>query len=157
MTVKLTAAGCEIISPHPLVVKNLKEYFHIHSYGGLTPFFEGLRAGRLMGTRCVRADCAEGRIWLPPRCYCPDCLAPMEWVEAPGHGEIYTHTTVEYPGSNFKLSVPCPLISVAIDGVGTKLMSYLREGRPEIGMRIKAWFNTERPTNTILDLAWVPE
>ena len=38
----------------------------------------------------------------------------------------------------------------------TKLMSYLKEGEPKIGLPVKAVFNTEAPTNTILDLAWVP-
>jgi hypothetical protein len=36
-------------------------------------------------------------------------------------------------------------------------MSWLKDGKPKFGMKIKAVFNTERPTNSILDLAWVPE
>ena len=156
MTVELVAPGCDVLNPDPMVIKNVKDYFHMHSYGGLTRFFDGLRQGELLGTRCAKADCAETEIWLPPRAYCPDCLRSMDWVEAPMTGQIYTHTTVEYPGSNFKLSTPCPLISVSLEGVCTKLMSYLKEGEPEIGMQIKAWFRTDNPTNTILDLAWVP-
>lgn len=156
MSVELVAPGCQALSLSPLVVQNPKDYFHIHTYGGLTPFFAGLCAGRLLGTRCPERACGEDRIWLPPRVYCSDCLQRMEWAEAPQVGHIYTHTTVEYPGSHFKLSTPCPLISVSLEGVCTKLMSYLREGKPEIGMRIRAWFRTENPTHTILDLAWVP-
>ena len=49
-----------------------------------------------------------------------------------------------------------PLVSLEMEGVGTKLMSWLKEGTPKIGMKVKAVFNTERPTHTILDLAWVP-
>ena len=49
-----------------------------------------------------------------------------------------------------------PLISVEIEGVCTKLMSYMKEGKPEFGMKVKAVFETKSPTNTILDLAWVP-
>lgn len=156
MSVELVAPGCEVLSLSPLVIKNPKNHFHIHSYGGLTRFYQGLCAGRLLGTRCTNGECRERRIWLPPRAYCPDCLRPMEWVEAPQTGEIFTHTTVEYPGSSFKLSTPCPLISVSLEGVCTKLMSYLKEGRPEIGLKVRAWFRTENPTHTILDLAWVP-
>ena len=156
MSVELVAKGCEAMNPSPLVIKNIKDYFHIHTYGGLTPFFEGLRESKLLGTRCPNRACGESLLWLPPRPYCPDCLERMEWAEAPQIGEIYTHTTVEYPGSNFKLSTPCPLISVSIDGVCTKMMSYLLEGEPKIGMKIKAWFRTENPMNTILDLAWIP-
>jgi uncharacterized OB-fold protein len=156
MSVELVASGCEALRLAPLVVKNVKDYFHIHTYGGLSRFFEGLRASRLLGTRCPNGACEEHRIWLPPRAYCPDCLRPMEWVEAPQTGVIFTHTTVEYPGSNFRLSTPCPLISVSLEGVCTKMMSYLKDGRPAIGMPIRAWFRTENPTHTILDLAWVP-
>ena len=36
------------------------------------------------------------------------------------------------------------------------MMSYLKQGEPTIGLTIKAVFNVEQPTYTILDLAWVP-
>lgn len=156
MTVELLGKPNEVISSDPLVIKNPKDYFHIHSYGQLTPFFAGLRQGKLLGTRCTNAACPENRAWLPPRAHCPDCLEHTTWVELPQQGTLYTHTTIEYPGSNFKLSLPCPLISVEIEGVATKLMSYLREGEPRIGLQLRAWFRTACPTNTILDLAWVP-
>ena len=156
MTARLIKPGAEVMLEDPLVIKNVKDYFHIHSYGGLTPFFKGLQAGKLMATRCANPDCEENRLWLPPRTHCPDCLAAMEWEEAPTTGTIFTHTTIEYPGEFFRLAAPVPLISVEIEGVGTRMMSYLRTGTPEIGMRVKAWFRTDEPTNTILDLAWEP-
>ncbi len=80
----------------------------------------------------------------------------MEWVEAPTQGRIYTWSVVKYPGELFKLPPGTPLISVEIDGVCTKLMSWLKEGEPRIGLPVTAVFNTARPMNTILDLAWVP-
>ena len=156
MTVKLEKPGVETLNDDPMVIKNVKDYYHIHSYGGLTPFFQGLIEGRLMATRCPSEDCPENRMWLPPRVHCPDCLGEMEWVEAPTVGKVYTHSTVLYPGAAFRLSTPCPLISVEIEGVCTKPMSYLKEGEPKIGLPVKAVFNTDNPTNTILDLAWVP-
>jgi len=156
MSIEFTQPGCELLSGQPVVIKNVKNYFHIHTYGGLSPFFVGLREGKLLGTRCGNASCEEQRIFLPPRTHCPDCLSPSVWVEAPTVGEIYTHTEILYPGAGFKLTIPCPLISVSLEGVCTKMMSYLKEGQPRIGMKIKAVFNTEDPTHTILDLAWVP-
>jgi len=156
MTVELIGEPREILSADPLVIKNEKNWHHIHSYGGWGKFFTGLQQKKLLATRCTNPQCAENRMWIPPRCECPDCWHDMEWVEAPTAGKVYTHSTVLYPGAPFKLSIPCPLISVDIEGVCTKLMSYLKEGEPEIGMPIKAVFNTENPTNTILDLAWVP-
>ncbi len=154
--VKLLKTGNNVLSQSPLVVKNPKEYFHIHAIGKLSAFFQGLTEGKLMATRCPNEACSENRMWIPPRVHCPDCLEAMEWVEAPQVGKIYTHTTILYPGSNFRLSTPCPLISVEIEGVCTKPMSYLKEGDPKIGMPVKAVFNTDDPTYTILDLAWVP-
>lgn len=154
--VKLLKKAGKIFNHSPLVIENPKAHSHIHSYGGLSPFYEGLAEGKLMGTRCTSSDCEESRIWLPPRVDCPDCFQCMEWVEAPLEGKIYTHSTVLYPGAGFKLSNPCPLISIELEGVCTKLMSYLKEGDPKIGMSIKAVFNTDEPTYTILDLAWIP-
>ncbi|MDP3963988.1 MAG: hypothetical protein Q8Q39_05865 [bacterium] len=142
-----------IVRPNPRVIT------HYHTYGGISRFFEGLAQGKLMGTYCSTINC-EHRIWLPPRAHCPDCWEPMHWVEIPAAGaKVYTHSTTNYPGEGFELSVPCPLISVEIPGVCTKFMSYLSEfgeGEPYIGMPIKPAFRTENPTYSILDVSWVP-
>ena len=156
MTIELDGTVAEVISSDPLVIKNQKNWYHIHTYGGWGKFFKGLQQGKLLATRCTNAECQEKRLWVPPRCECPDCWHEMEWIEAPTSGKIYTHSTVLYPGAPFRASIPCPLISIDLEGVCTKLMSYLKEGEPEIGMPVRAVFNTKKPTNTILDLAWVP-
>jgi len=156
MTVELNGTAADVLSEHPLVIKNKKTWHHAHSYGGWGRFFEGLRRGELLATRCTNRSCGEKRLWLPPRCECPDCWHAMEWVAAPTVGEIFTHSTVQYPGELFRASPPVPLISVSIEGVCTKLMSYMKEGQPRMGLPVRAVFNTTKPTNTILDLAWVP-
>lgn len=154
--VTLDGSIAELDSADPMVIQNPKGFVHHHTYGGLSRFFQGLAEGKLLGTRNPNPDAPEKRIWLPPRVYCPDTWQKMEWVEVVPVGRIYTHTTVLYPGAPFRASVPCPLISVEIEGVCTKLMSYLSQGKPEIGMPVRAVFNTENPTHTILDLSWVP-
>ena len=156
MAITLNGSSAEVLSNEPLVIKNEKNWYHIHSYGGWSKFFHGLKESKLLATKCTNSDCDEKRLWLPPRCECPDCWHEMEWVEAPTIGRVFTHSTVLYPGAPFRASTPCPLISVEIEGVCTKIMSYLKEGEPEMGMPVKAVFNTDAPTNTILDLAWVP-
>ena len=156
MAIELDGTTAEILNEDPMVIKNQKTWHHTHSYGGWGKFFKELRNKKIMATRCTNPDCAEKGLWLPPRCECPDCWHEMEWIEAPQVGKVYTHTTILYPGALFRAKPPVPLISVEIEGVCTKLMSYMHEGQPEIGMPIKAWFNTKKPTNTILDLAWVP-
>ena len=156
MTIELDGTVAEVLNDDPLVVKNQKNWYHAHAYGGWGKFFRGLRDKKLLATRCTNPECSEKRLWLPPRCECPDCWHDMEWVEAPMVGKVYSHTEILYPGAPFRASIPCPLISVEIEGACTKLMSYMKEGTPEIGMPIKAVFNTGNPTNTILDLTWVP-
>jgi uncharacterized protein len=156
MAIDWPESALEVISPDPLVVRNPKTWSHYHSYGGWGRFFAGLKEEKLLATRCTNRDCGEDRLWLPPRCECPDCWHAMEWSEAPKEGRIYTWSIVKYPGELFKLPPETPLISVEIEGVCTKLMSWLKEGKPEIGLPVRAVFHTERPTNTILDLAWVP-
>jgi uncharacterized OB-fold protein len=156
MTTPWPTATLEVINLEPLVVRNPKTWSHFHSYGGSGAFFEALRQEKLMATRCTNPQCGERRLWLPPRCECPDCWHDMEWAPAPTQGRIYTWSVVKYPGELFKLPAGTPLISVALEGVCTKLMSWLKEGEPRIGMPVKAVFNTEKPTHTILDLAWVP-
>ncbi len=139
-----------------MVVRNPKTWSHFHSYGGWGKFFQALRESKLLATRCTNGACEEKRLWLPPRCECPDCWHEMEWVDAPQVGTVYTWSKVKYPGELFKMPVGTTLISLEIKGVCTKLMSWLKEGTPEIGMSVKAVFNTEKPTNAITDLAWVP-
>ena len=80
MTVKLDGTKAEIISANPLVIKNPKTWSHFHSYGGWGRFFTGLTEGKLLATRCPNPGCDENRLWLPPRCDCPDCWTRMEWV-----------------------------------------------------------------------------
>lgn len=156
MTTTWNVEPLEVLNDDPLVIKNPKTWYHIHSYGGWGKFFKGLAQGKLLGTKCVNSDCAENRIWLPPRCECPDCWHNMEWTEAPTTGKVYTWSEVKYPGELFRLPAGTSLISIELDGVCTKFMSYMKEGKPEIGMSVKAVFNTKKPTNTILDVAWLP-
>ncbi|HMQ15839.1 MAG TPA: OB-fold domain-containing protein [Phycisphaerae bacterium] len=156
MPINWPTTTLETWSTEPLGVKNPKTWAHFHSYGGWGRFFLGLQQRKLLATRCTNPGCGEKRLWLPPRCQCPDCWHDMEWLEAPQVGRVYTWSVIKYPGELFKLPADTPLISVEIEGVCTKLMSWLKDGRPQIGMPVRAVFNTERPTNSIPDLAWAP-
>ncbi|MBI2030470.1 hypothetical protein HYT05_02505 [Candidatus Kaiserbacteria bacterium] len=144
--------------PAGLIVReNPRTITHRHTYGGLSPFFEELAWGKLMGTR-RKAKGAD--IWLPPRVHCPDTWEEMEWVEIDtSEARVYTHSMTNLPGAGFMLTTPCPLITIEIPGVCTKFMSYLSEfgeGEPYIGMPVKPVFRTVDPTFTILDISWVP-
>ena len=139
------------------VLKNPKNIVHMHSYGGLSRFFEALTGGKLLGTFCPNC---QSEIWLPPRIDCPDCWNKMEWREINTEGaRVYSYSITNYPGAGFKGTTPCPLISLEIPRVCTNIMSYLSEfgdGEPYIGMPVRPVFRTEQPTRTILDLSWIP-
>jgi uncharacterized OB-fold protein len=131
---------------------------HVHTYGMLSPFFKGLREGRLMATRCLNGECTENRLWIPPRAHCPDCHTEMVWETLPNPviGRIYTFTEVVYAGTGIELSTPYWQVDVEIPGLATIPKSYLLFGKPYIGMKVKAEFRTKNPTNTVLDYYWVP-
>jgi len=141
-----------------LVVNFPRSLVHRHTYGKLSPFFRGLKKGKLMATKCVNPECPEKRLWLPPRADCPDCNQPMEWQEIPQPiiGTIHTYAKVVYAGTGIELKTPYYQIDVELPGVCTIFKGYLAFGAPEIGMKVKAFFNTTNPTNTILDMHWEP-
>jgi|GEM_PF-158361 uncharacterized OB-fold protein len=150
MKVEMTKPAEVIEWPRTLV--------HHHTYGLLSPFFEGLVKGELRATRCVNPRCDEKRFWLPPRADCPDCHARMEWIKLknPVLGEVFTYTHVEYPGHGIEISYPYYQIDVKLPGAATVMKGYLVRGEARIGMKVKAAFRSKKPTNTILDLYWEP-
>jgi len=138
-----------------------EEGTHFHSYGLLTPYFKGLKEGRLLGTRCVCPECpisrGDGELWLPPRADCPDCHQPMVWeeVEKP-EGYVYAYTYVERGGTGLEIECPYYQIDVKLDGVASIVKSYLLDRKPiKIGDRVRARFRTgSEATHTCLDLCW---
>ena len=134
---------------------------HYHTYGLLTPYFEGLTEGRLMATKCVNKGCPIGHgnseMWLPPRADCPDCHQPMEWEQVKDpRGYIYSYTYVERGGAGLEIECPYYQIDVKMEGVGTIVKSYLLDRTPiKIGDKVRAVFRTgTEATNTSLDLAF---
>lgn len=141
-----------------------EEGTHFHTYGQLTPHFEGLSEGRLRATRCLNPSCpisrGEGELWLPPRADCPDCHQPMSWkeIEDP-RGYVYTYTYVERGGTGLELPCPYYQIDVKLEGVCTIVKSYLSGPGPvRIGDKVRARFRTgPDATHTCLDLYWQKE
>ena len=157
--VHLTGVPMVVEKTNPaMVIQWPRTIVHHHTYGLLSPFFEGLKKGVLRATRCTNPDCEERRFWLPPRADCPDCLKRMDWMELknPVIGDIFTFTHVEYPGHGIEISYPYYQIDVRIPGAATVMKGYLVKGEARIGMKVKACFRTKDSTNTILDLYWEP-
>ncbi len=157
-SVRLTGVPMVIEKTSPaMVIQWPRTLMHHHTYGLLSPFFQGLKKGKLMATKCLTKGCETG-FWLPPRADCPDCLTRMKWVELknPVIGEIFTFTHVEYPGHGIEISYPYYQIDVRIPGAATIMKGYLVKGEAKIGMKVRACFRTKGSTNTILDLYWEP-
>jgi hypothetical protein len=143
-------------------ITNPRDIVHIHAYGGESIFFESLGQGRLLATRCDNPGCeACGSIFQPFRIHCPDCLARASVIDmteiARNSARVHTFMITERTGAFNILPTPIKFINVEFAEVCTILMGYLCLGEPQIGMRVVPVFNTEAPTQTILDLSWVPD
>jgi len=157
--VEYTGTPAKILQSEPaMVIEWPRSLAHRHTYGKLSPFFQGLSKGKLLATKCTNPECKEHRLWLPPRADCPDCNQPMVWQELaqPVVGMVHTYARVEYAGAGIELTTPYFQIDVELPGVCTIFKGYLQYGDAEIGMKVQAHFRTENPTNTILDIYWVP-
>lgn len=157
--VRIIGSPMRVVQTKPaMVIEWPRTLIHHHTYGLLTPFFQGLLKGELRATRCVNPLCQEKRFWLPPRADCPDCHARMEWIRLrnPVIGEVFTFTRIVNPGQGIELSHPYYQIDVKIEGAATIMKGYLVRGEPSIGMKVRAGFRTKNPTHTILDLYWEP-
>lgn len=141
-------------------VTSPRDMTYVHAYGGEAIFFESLGKGRLLATRCGQEGCGlQGRIFLPFRIHCPDCLAKNNVVDitecAKTTAKIHTFMVCERSGAFSLLDTPIKFINIEFAGVATILMSYLSVGDPEIGLQVVPIFRTLGPTFTILDLSWV--
>ena len=140
-------------------VTNPRRLVHMHSYGGESPFFQGLADGKLLGTRCDNPGCeSKGSIYIPFRICCPDCLAKMKIVDltakAKKAARIYSYIVTSRTGAFNTLKTPIKFIDIEIEGTVTVLKSYMLAGEPGFGVRVVPVFRT-KPTYTIMDLAWV--
>ena len=130
-------------------------------YGGEATFFDSLKDGKLLGTRCDNPDCEHtGMVHVPFKIHCPDCLMKNTIVDiteiAKKTAAVHTYMVTERTGAFNTLEKPIRFINIEFEGVSTILMGYLPVGEPRIGMRVLPIFQTKNPTFTILDLAWVP-
>lgn len=147
----------------PLVVEIPYSILYRHSFGEVSPFFEGLSRKRLLGTVCRnREKHKNGKdlLFLPPRADCPECMTEVkEWVDLTDADiRIYTFTTAYFAGETFLNKVPFTLINIDVQGYDnsySKLTSTLVVDEPgeinisrddiKIGMKIKPKFREVTP------------
>jgi hypothetical protein len=77
------------------------------------PFFDGAMQGRLMLMRCT--EC--GRVRLPSRMHCDDCLSEaVEWFQASGRGTVRTFAVMHqryHPGFFDELPYNIAIVELA--------------------------------------------
>ena len=101
------------------------------------PFWEATREERLLLKRCRSCE----RFHWYPRTLCPECHSEdTEWVESPGRGVIYSHSTMR------RVPTPYTLAYVTLDE-GVTLLTNLVDCDPDalrIGQRVRlVWRETE--------------
>lgn len=102
-------------------------------------FFEGLRKGKVLGSKCPVC----GRVYLPPRMICERCFVKTEeWVELPASGTVKTFTRafvkVAENGELTELDATQTIAMVQHDGADTCIAARLESETPFIGMRVEA-------------------
>ncbi len=106
-----------------------------HGYGALTPFFEALREGRLIGARCPVC----GLVTTPPRTRCGSDGAPMQQIDLPPTG-IVTQLTTGAASSLLGQGPGTPTFAlVQITGSDTRLLARLdvKPGQAAAGSRVR--------------------
>ncbi|GBC68332.1 hypothetical protein HRbin01_00011 [archaeon HR01] len=133
-----------------------------------TRFLDGLRDGKILGTKCGRCQ----RVMIPPRLFCEWCFRDVdEWVEHSGEGAISTYS-LSYIGTDPGVRLEKPIIVAVIwfDNTSKKSPSsqtvlhaagllHIVDGvKPEnvsIGMRVRpVWRRDGERTGSILDIAY---
>ncbi len=104
----------------------------------LAPFFDGLREGRFLTTRCRK----DGRVLWPPRIVCPTChTSDLEWVDLPQTGRIYAFSAI-LAGAPSGLEGELPRVVGLVELDGSPLRIFGRIQGVEwaacrIGMRVR--------------------
>lgn len=109
-------------------------------------FWAGTREHKLL----LPTDGSGTPFWYP-RALTPDTLEPVQWVESPGLGEVYTYSTHFIgPSKAYKGDPPHVVALIDLDE-GVRMMSNLVKDEPDypsidpddvsIGMRVKVVFH----------------
>jgi len=105
------------------------------SVENIKPFYEGLKEGKLLGTKCKKCE----RLFFPPQKDCPSCFdSDIEWVELKNEGTLETMTVVFVRPPSFSMYDPYPVAIAKLDE-GPRILAWYngdpRQVKP--GMRVK--------------------
>ena len=128
---------------------------YTHALGALSPYFDGLAAGRAVASVCA----ACGRTWFPPRPGCCSRAGAVQWTTLTGAGRIVAGTSGggALPfgggpaGEGLALIAPDGADNLAlgrVDGFG---------GEPPAGARVRLVASGRRPPHPAQAARYVPE
>ncbi len=118
---------------------------HFHYTVGIVgeKFFMGMKNRKFLAVSCP--DCST--TYFPPKMYCEDCfteLTDLEMKELPQEGTVESFTKVFHDHRGDRLENPYYLALIKVDGADTLFFHRLiGDSEPEMGMKVKAVWNTE--------------
>lgn len=108
---------------------------YLISIENIQEFFEGLREGKLLATKCKKC----GELYFPPQKDCPTCMdSEMEWVELKKEGVLETLTVIFVRPPSFSAYDPYTVAIAKLDD-GVKITAWLRGDPQKVrpGQRVK--------------------
>ncbi|SFS10775.1 Zn-ribbon domain-containing OB-fold protein [Sphingomonas jatrophae] len=106
-----------------------------------TPFWDGMREGRLMLQRCG----ADGPWLFPPVTFCPGSLDRPEWAEASGRGSVFSWIVVRHPVPRDIYAGEVPYVVAIVElAEGCRMTGNIVDCAPEdvtAGMAVEILFN----------------
>jgi uncharacterized OB-fold protein len=127
-------------------------YHYKFSYGGQSPYFQGLAHGKLVASRCQGC----GHTWLPMRKVCSRCYGDTANLELPNRGEILTGLSLPAAPKHLAgLGMPVGSALVLVEGSSTCIKTFVvsSTGNFSKGTRVEARFGPE--IRTIADFWFV--
>ena len=123
--------------------KKTEHYRYTQGVAGERFFREIKENGKLLGTRCPKC----GRVFLPPRLYCEDCMEyTTEWVPIEGPGHVETYTVLHRDLDDKPLETPRVLAFITWPGIEGGLIHDLGEVEPDevyVGMPVEPVFKPQ--------------
>lgn len=118
----------ETPAPVPLTLR------YAHALGDLAPFFDALKRGELMGTRCGGCD----SVWMPPRLLCSCGGRGMQWERLSGEGVVVAVTLTESALPATERRGPMGFALVQFDGAGRSTLVRFAPGDAiAVGRRVR--------------------
>ncbi|MCS7121836.1 MAG: Zn-ribbon domain-containing OB-fold protein [Archaeoglobaceae archaeon] len=105
------------------------------SIENIKPFYEGLRQGKLLTTRCKKCN----ELYFPPQKDCYKCFSSdMEWIELKREGTLETLTVIFVRPPSFSMYDPYTVAVAKLDD-GPKILAWLKGDPRKIrpGQRVR--------------------